>query len=129
MNILFVSPSFNPLDGTGWGSTQRTNLLFEACTQLGHVDVISFVDGVTSSREDCMVLYSDSVPKANQKEGRVMKFLRMLTPLNPYAMFNMALFSSSSNRLSFRKEFKNFEVKRGKVTLSLEPGEMVLITD
>jgi glycosyltransferase involved in cell wall biosynthesis len=87
MNILFVSPSFNPLDGTGWGSTPRTNLLFEACTQLGHVDVISFVDGVTSSREDCTVLYSDSVPKANQKEGRVMKFLRMLTPLNPYAMF------------------------------------------
>ena len=87
MNILFVSPSFNPLDGTGWGSTQRTNLLFEACTQLGHVDVISFVDGVTSSREDCTVLYSDSAPKARQKEGRVMKFLRMLTPLNPYAMF------------------------------------------
>lgn len=87
MNILFVSPSFNPLDGTGWGSTQRTNLLFEACLQLGHVDVISFVDGVTSSREDCTVLYSDSAPKASQKEGRVMKFLRMLTPLNPYAMF------------------------------------------
>ena len=87
MNILFVSPSFNPLDGIGWGSTQRTNLLFEACTQLGHVDVISFVDGVISNREDCTVLYSNSKPKAGQREGRVMKFLRMLTPLNPYAMF------------------------------------------
>ena len=87
MNTLFVSPSFNPLDGTGWGSTQRTNLLFEACTQLGHVDVISFVDGVTSDRENCTILYSNSAPKASQKEGRVMKFLRMLTPLNPYAMF------------------------------------------
>ena len=87
MNILFVSPSFNPLDGTGWGSTQRTNLLFEVCAQLGHVDVISFVDGVISNREDCTVLYSSTAPKANQKEGRVMKFLRMLTPLIPYAMF------------------------------------------
>ena len=87
MNILFVSPSFNPLDGTGWGSTQRTNLLFEACARLGHVDVISFVDGVTSKREDCTILYSDSAPKAGQKEGRLMKFLRMFTPLNPYAMF------------------------------------------
>ena len=87
MNILFVSPSFNPLDGTGWGSTQRTNLLFEACAQLGHVDVISFVDGVISNREDCTVLYSSTAPKASQKEGRVMKFLRMLTPLIPYAMF------------------------------------------
>ena len=87
MNILFVSPSFNPLDGTGWGSTQRTNLLFEACAKLGHVDVISFVDNVKSERNDCSVLYSNSAPKANQKKGRLMKFLRMLMPLNPYAMF------------------------------------------
>mgnify|MGYP002623237396 FL=1 len=87
MNILFVSPSFNPLDGTGWGSTQRTNLLFEACVQLGHVDIITFVDGVQSTREDCTVLYSDSAPKAPHTEGRLMKFLRMLMPLNPYAMF------------------------------------------
>lgn len=87
MNILFVSPSYNPLDGTGWGSTQRTNHLFEACAKLGHVDVISFVDGVKSNREDCTILYSDAAPKAGQKEGRLMKFLRMLTPLNPYAMF------------------------------------------
>lgn len=87
MNILFVAPSFNPLDGKGWGSTQRTNLLFEACSQLGQVDVISFVEGVISSRQDCTVLYSNSAPKVSQKEGRLMKFLRMLTPLNPYAMF------------------------------------------
>lgn len=87
MNILFVSPSFNPLEGIGWGSTQRTNLLFEACAKLGHVDVISFVDGVASDRDDCTVLYSNSEPKVNQKEGRLMKFLRMLMPLNPYAMF------------------------------------------
>lgn len=87
MNILFVSPSFNPLDGTGWGSTQRTNLLFEACLRLGHVDVISFVDGVVSTRENCSVIYSNSSPKNTTKEGRLMKFLRMLTPLNPYATF------------------------------------------
>jgi len=87
MKILFVSPSFNPLDGTGWGSTQRTNLLFEACAQLGHVDVVSFVEGVVSKREDCAVLYSNSKPKESVREGRWMKFLRMLMPLNPYAMF------------------------------------------
>lgn len=87
MKILFVAPSFNPLDGKGWGSTQRTNLLFEACARLGHVDVISFVDGLKTERKDCTVLYSDASAKDGQKEGRVMKFLRMLTPLNPYAMF------------------------------------------
>lgn len=87
MKILFISPSFNPLDGTGWGSTQRTNLLFEACVRLGHVDVISFVDGITSTREYCTVLYSDSSSKNVHKEGRLMKFLRMLVPLSPYAMF------------------------------------------
>ena len=83
MNILFVSPSFNPLDGTGWGSTQRTNLLFAACLRLGLVDVISFVDGVVSTRENCSVIYSNSSPKNTTKEGRLIKFLRMLTPLNP----------------------------------------------
>ena len=87
MNILFVSPSFNPIEGIGWGSTQRTNLLFEACAKLGHVNVISFVDRVASDRDDCTVLYSNSAPKVNQKEGRLMKFLRMLMPLNLYAMF------------------------------------------
>lgn len=87
MNILFVSPSFNPLDGKGWGSTQRTNLLFEACARMGHVDVITFVDGVSSNREDRTVLYSNSAVKSSAKEGRLMKFLRMLMPLNPYAMF------------------------------------------
>ena len=87
MKILFVSPSFNPLDGPGWGSTQRTNLLFEACLRIGHVDVISFVDSVVSTRENCSVIYSNSSPKNTTKEGRLMKFLRMLTPLNPYAMF------------------------------------------
>lgn len=87
MNILFVAPSFNPLDGKGWGATQRTNLLFEACARLGHVDVISFVDGVESDRKDCTVLYSDDSAMKNQHEGRLRKFIRMLTPLNPYSMF------------------------------------------
>lgn len=87
MNILFISPSFNPFEGTGWGSTQRTNLLFEACLRLGHVDVISFVNGITSTREHCTVLYSDSYLNKTSKEGRMVKFLRMLISLNPYAMF------------------------------------------
>ncbi len=87
MNILFVSPSYNPLDGTGWGSVQRTNLLFEACTQLGHVDVITFVDNVVSSREDCIILYAKSDNEIQHKEGRVQKLLRMFAPWNPYTMF------------------------------------------
>lgn len=87
MRILFVSPSINPFVGTGWGAAQRTNLLLEACAQLGHVDVISFVDGVSSDYANCGVLYSSSVAKSLQKEGRLLKFLRMLTPFNPYSMF------------------------------------------
>lgn len=87
MNILFVSPSYNPLDGTGWGSVQRTNLLFEACTQLGHVDVITFVDNVISLREDCSVLYAKSDNEMQHKERRVQKLLRMFAPWNPYTMF------------------------------------------
>ena len=104
MKILFVSPSFNPFDGTGWGSTQRTNLLFEACARLGHVDVISFVDNVKSERKDCSVLYSNSTPKANKKEGRMLKFLRMLMPFNPNAMFPKNRHCASIVRAFVEKE-------------------------
>ena len=87
MKILFVSPSYNPLDGMGWGAVQRTNLLFEACTQLGHVDVITFVDNVVSSREDCSILHAKSDNEIQHKDGRWQKLLRMFAPWNPYTMF------------------------------------------
>lgn len=87
MNILFVSPDCNPLDGVGWGSVQRTNLLFEACTQLGHVDIVTFVNNVISSRKDCTVLYSKSDDEIQRKEGRLHKLLCMLSPWEPYVMF------------------------------------------
>ena len=60
MNILFISPSNNPFVGAGWGATQRTNLLFEACLELGHVDVVAFKEGVESSKENCRVLWSQT---------------------------------------------------------------------
>lgn len=95
MNILFVSPDQNPLNGTGWGATQRTNLLFEACTQLGHVDIVTFVNDVLSSRDDSSVIYSKSDSNSNHKEGRLLKFLRMLFPWNPNAMFPKNLHRTS----------------------------------
>lgn len=86
MNILFISPDYNPFVGTGWGSVQRTNLLFEACTQLGHVDVITFADNVTSTRENCAVRYAKPICQKH-KERRINKFLQMLMPWTPYAIF------------------------------------------
>lgn len=87
MNILFVSPSFNPFDGKGFGATQRTNLLFEACTQLGHVDVVTFVENVTSNRENCKVIYSQKECTNVLQGGRIQKFLRMFSPWNPYSIY------------------------------------------
>lgn len=87
MKLLFVSPSFNPFDGTGWGAVQRTNLLFEACSMLGHVDVVTFMDGVVSTKENCNVVYSHSDEGQRDKEGRVMKLLRMFLVWNPYSVF------------------------------------------
>lgn len=87
MNILFVSTSSNPFDGTGWGATQRTNLLFEACAQVDKVDVVAFVDGVVSTKENCRVIYSGSDERRRVKEGRFLKLLRMFAPWNPYSVF------------------------------------------
>ena len=42
MKILFVSVNSNPLDPPINGDTQRTRLLYEACTRIADVDVITF---------------------------------------------------------------------------------------
>lgn len=112
MNILFISPNYNPLDGTGWGSVQRTNLLFEACTQLGHVDVISFVDNVVSSRTDCSILYAKSDNEIQHKEGRWQKLLRMFAPWNPYTMFPKNLHRAATIRKFVQQKSYDFIVCR-----------------
>lgn len=86
MNILFVSPSYNPFDGEGWGATQRTNLLFEACLGLGQVDVIAFKEGVESSRENCRVLWSQEEREVREKR-RLQNLLDMLLSWRPNHMF------------------------------------------
>lgn len=86
MNILFISPSNNPFVGAGWGATQRTNLLFEACLELGHVDVVAFKEGVESSKENCRVLWSQT-DSETMEGGRSQKLMDMLLSWRPNRMF------------------------------------------
>lgn len=53
---------------------------------MGHVDVITFVDDVQSTRVGCKILYSQSIPQpANTSRAKLI--WQMLTPFQPYALF------------------------------------------
>ena len=85
--ILFISPDSNPFSGKGWGAVQRTNLLFEAVSRLGNVDIISFQDGVESDRDNCHVLYSQSDQIWRASKNRIWLLLKTLFPITPYSLF------------------------------------------
>ncbi len=87
MNILFVSPKYNPFNGVGWGAVQRTNLLFEACLKLGHVDLAVFQDGVVPTKQNCEVVWSQSDVNHKDTESRFRKLWRLLFPFRPYIVF------------------------------------------
>lgn len=62
MNILFVdNHSKNPFD-VQFGSVQRTNLLIQACANVGHVDLVLFNNEIVKSDiENCDVIYCKDV--------------------------------------------------------------------
>ena len=87
MRILFVSPKINPFDRNGYGSVQRSNLLLNACAQIAHVDVITFVDNVKSDIDNVSVLYSHALENEQVDPSRLKSICSLLTPWNAYSMF------------------------------------------
>lgn len=86
MNILFISPSYDPFDQHGFGSVQRTNLLLEACSKCGHVDVITFVNDVKSNNDNCSVVYSQELTTPI-RHSRLRSTLALFNPWDVYATF------------------------------------------
>lgn len=87
MNILFIAVSNNPFEATQ-GSSQRSNLLLTACTQIAQVDVISFC---TDSKKYCVnynIIHQEVCRKTN-REGRFSKFRKLLTPRNPNSVYTI----------------------------------------
>ena len=103
MDILFISPTSNPLIGEGDGSIQRTNLLFEAFARLGSIDIISFQDDVRSDRENCRVLYS-SFSNAHGKRPRIAQFFNTIIPISQYSLFPKDKFREKIVKSFIRKK-------------------------
>lgn len=78
MKILFVSPHINPFKPTQ-GASQRSNLLLQAFTKIASVDVISFMTQNESDTDSYRIVYQNII-KPQNREGRLAKFKRLLTP-------------------------------------------------
>lgn len=89
MNILYITSHYNPFIPRT-GSDQRYNLLLCALTRIGHVDVITFADGVQANIENCDVMFSESIP-ATIRAGRWNRFKRLIRPMSPYSYFPVNL--------------------------------------
>lgn len=74
MEILFVENHGMNIFEPQSGAAQRSNLLLNACSQLGHVDVVMFEDtNAVSNIENCKIVFAKSVYK---KESKIQLRLR-----------------------------------------------------
>ena len=83
--ILFINPHLDPLfSATTSGGAHRSQLFLRALTQLGHVDVIPFIDNEISNIPNCDVICSKHPVFSPPKQyGKISKYLRLLNLWNP----------------------------------------------
>ena len=84
MNILFVNNIFPLFANANSGASVRSMRLIKALLKLGHVDVISFVDGDVSNLDNCDVVYSKLIYKKSAFKSRWDKFKVIFSHSNPY---------------------------------------------
>lgn len=75
MRILFVASDTNPFGSFTNGDIQRTRLLLKACSLLGEVEVVSFLNNVISDLDGVKVVYSNSLDHMPKPNGRIGKWL------------------------------------------------------
>ena len=86
MNILFVNNIYPLFDKGDSGASNRSTMYITALATLGHVDVVSFLDGEKSNVKGCEVIYSKDCP-APKMNGRIGKFKKLLRPWDINAIF------------------------------------------
>lgn len=86
MNFLFVNNLYPLFDRGDSGASNRSTMFITALATLGHVDVISFLDGEEANVHGCKVIYSKDGP-AQKANGRVGKFMKLLRPWDINALF------------------------------------------
>ena len=87
MKILFVNNIFPLFAKANSGASVRSMRLIKALTQLGHVDVISFLDDEISDLNNCDVIFSQYIPKVRRFSSRKEKLNLLLNHSNPYSVF------------------------------------------
>lgn len=87
MEILFVNNVFNLFAKADSGASQRSMRMLKALSQVGHVDVVSFVDDTVSNVPNVDVLYSKSVDLVSAPIGRIEKFLKLFQSHSPYSIY------------------------------------------
>lgn len=87
MKILFVNNIFPLFAKANSGASVRSMRLIKALTQLGHVDVISFLDDEISNLNNCDVIFSQYIPKVRRFSSRKEKLNLLLNHSNPYSVF------------------------------------------
>lgn len=81
--ILYISPSSNPFS-VQYGGAQRSNLLLQACMNIGKVDVICFDNLSKEIKQDGFkILYGNYVPIEIKKQSRFKKFFDIFTAWLP----------------------------------------------
>jgi len=83
MNILFINHDFRAFDHLDSGASNRSALFINALSQVGHVDVVSFLDDEVSNICNCEVLYSKQ-ESHSRRSSRFSKLLQLLSPIWPH---------------------------------------------
>jgi len=74
MNILFVNNQYNLFTKADCGASQRSMCVIHALAQIGHVDVISFVDETISNESNVDVIYSKEIGMSAHKKDVSVSF-------------------------------------------------------
>ena len=77
MEFLFINNYFNLFGNADSGASQRSMCMIRALAKIGHVDIISFVEGTVSNEANVDVIYSKYIGKADNNNGRIARFIRL----------------------------------------------------
>lgn len=78
MNILFVNNSYKLFNESDSGASNRTTMFLQALSEVGHVDVISFVNVCKSNIENCDVIYTKEIISSAKHLSAISKLKRVL---------------------------------------------------
>jgi len=83
-SILFINNKKAIFEQSDGGASNRSNLFMEALTQIGELDVVSFVSETESNIPGCKVIFSKNIPSTRNiipraKFKRLSKLLRLFT--------------------------------------------------